>query len=206
MLLINPFNPLLVKKTVKPLLFTLIAIAFTFLSYSQLRLPLNNALASDIRRVIREYPHQFSNLQGDVVEENPQSTSYDCTFKVAGAESSSITRYSSNNRKVYSWQALMLTTDDFEVASKKFKALFQQFNQLGVKMDYGETFYLAGKYEPPVEEKKFNSAVFRFENPDRNTYRMKLEISMQYEMLEWNVRVLIYEHERDDDERGDIED
>ncbi len=45
-----------------------------------------------------------------------------------------------------------------------------------------------------------------FENPDRNTHRMKLEISMQYEMLEWKVRVLIYEHERDDDEQGDIED
>ena len=45
-----------------------------------------------------------------------------------------------------------------------------------------------------------------FENPDRNTYRMKLEISMQYELLEWKVRVLIYEHEKDDDEQGDIED
>ncbi len=206
MLLINPFNPLLVKKTVKPLLFTFIAIAFTFHSYSQLRLPLNNALASDIRKVIREYPHQFNSLQGPVVEENPQTTSYDCTFKVAGAESSSITKYSSNNRKVYSWQALMLTTDDFEAASKKFKALFHQFNQLGVKMDYGETFYLGGKYEPPVEEKKFNTVILRFENPDRNTHRMKLEISMQYELLEWKVRVLIYEHERDDDEQGDIED
>ena len=100
----------------------------------------------------------------------------------------------------------MLTTEDFEVAKKKFRALHSQFNQLGVKMDYGETFYLGGKYIAPVEEKRFHSVILRFENPDRNTHRMKLEISMQYELLEWKVRVLIYEHERDDNEPGDIED
>jgi hypothetical protein len=33
---------------------------------------------------------------------------------------------------------------------------------------------------------------------------MRLEISMLYELLEWNVRVMIYEHERDDDEQGEI--
>jgi hypothetical protein len=195
-----------VKKIVKPLLCTALSIALTLSSYSQLRLPLANALAIDIRKIIRDYPHQFGSLQGNIIEENPQAISYECTFKVTGAENSSITKYSSNKRKVYSWQALMLTTDDFEVAKKKFHALYSQFNQLGVKMDYGETFYLGGKYETPVEEKKFNSVIMMFENPDRNTHRMKLEISMQYEMLEWKVRVLIYEHERDDDEQGDIED
>ncbi len=194
------------KKIVKPLLFTVLSIALTLSSYSQLRLPLANALAIDIRKIIREYPHQFGNLQGNVIEENPQATSYECNLKVSGAETSSITKYSSNKRKVYSWQALMLTTDDFEAAKKKFRALHSQFNQLGVKMDYGETFYLGGKYKTPVEEKKFSSITMKFENPDRNTDRMRLEISMQYEMLEWKVRVLIYEHERDDDEQGDIED
>ena len=191
------------KKTVKSLLLIIVISTLAYSSYSQLRLPLANALASDIRKIIRDYPHQFNSLQGSIIEENPQTISYDCTFKVAGAESSSITRYSANNKKIYSWQALMLTTDDFETAKKKFRALYSQFNQLGVKMDYGETFYLGGKYEMPVEEKKFNSIIMMFENPDQNTYKMKLEISMQYELLEWKVRVIIYEHERDDDEQGE---
>ena len=192
------------KKTVKFLL-PLFVVSTLFHSVNaQLRLPLANALASDIRKVIRDYPHQFSSLQGPVIEENPQTTSYECTFKVAGAENSSITRYSASNKKVYSWQALMLTTDDFEKAKEKVHALYRQFNQLGVKMDYGETFYLGGKYVAPVEEKRFNVVTLMFENPDRNTYKMRLEISMQYELLEWNGRILIYEHERDDDEQGDV--
>ncbi len=191
------------KKTVKSLLLSFVICTLVSSSYSQLRLPLANALASDIRKIIRDYPHQFSSLQGNIIEENPQTISYDCTFKVTGAETSSITKYSANNKKIYSWQALMLTTDDFETAKKKFRALYSQFNQLGVKMEYGETFYLGGKYETPVEEKKFNTVTMMFENPDQNTYKMKLEISMQYELLEWKVRVIIYEHERDDDEQGD---
>lgn len=189
--------------TVKSLLLSIVISTLSLSSYSQLRLPLANALASDIRKIIRDYPHQFGNLQGNIIEENPQTVSYDCTFKVTGAETSTITKFSSNKRKIYSWQALMLTTDDFETAKKKFRALYSQFNQLGVKMDYGETFYLGGKYETPVEEKKFNSVILMFENPDQNTYKMKLEISMQYELLEWKVWVIIYEHERDDDEQGD---
>ena len=191
------------KKTVKSLLLIIVICTHVSSSYSQPRLPLTNALASDIRKIIRDYPHQFSNLQGNVIEENPQTVSYDCIFKVAGAESSSITKYSASNKKIYSWQALMMTTDDFETAKKKFRALYLQFNQLGVKMEYGETFYLGGKYETPVEEKKFNSVIMMFENPDQNTYKMKLEISMQYELLEWKIRVIIYEHQRDDDEQGD---
>ncbi len=194
----------LMKKTVKFLLLLFVVSTFTNSAFSQLRLPLANALASDIRKVIRDYPHQFSSLQGLVIEENPQTTSYECTLKVAGSQTSSITRYSASGKKIYSWQALMLTTDDFENAKEKVHALYRQFNQLGVKMDYGETFYLGGKYVVPVEEKKFNVVTLMFENPDRNTYKMRLEISMQYEMLEWNVRVLIYEHERDDDDQGEI--
>jgi hypothetical protein len=191
------------KRFVKFLLLGTAISAHSNQTHAQLRLPLANALAADIRTIIRDYPHQFSALQGDVIEENPQTVLYSCNFKVAGASNSSITKYSANNKKVYSWEALMLTTDDFDEAKKKFRALYLQFNQLGVKMDYGQTFYLGGKYEAPVEEKKFNSVILRFENPDQNTYKMRLEISMLYELLEWNVRVMIYEHERDDDEQGE---
>ena len=192
------------KKAVKFLLLTIAISTQVNNLKAQLRLPLANALAADMRTIIRDYPHQFSKLQGEVIEENPQTVLYHCNLKVAGARTTSITKYSANNRKVYSWEALMLTTDNFEEAKKKFRALYLQFNQLGVKMDYGETFYLGGRYEAPVEEKKFNTVVLRFENPDQNTHKMRLEISMLYEMLEWNVRVMIYEHERDDDEQGDI--
>jgi hypothetical protein len=203
-LLINPYNPLLVKKIVKPLVFAVISIVLQLPAKSQIRLPTSNPLGTDIRKVIREYPHQFSSLQGNIIQENPQTVDYECIFKVSGAESSSITKYSARNKMVYSWQALMLTTEDFEEAKKKFKSLYSIFNHLAVKMDYGDTFYLSGHYEEPVEEKSFSSSVLTFEKADKITHKMKLEVSLQYEMPEWKVRVIIYERDREDNEQGDI--
>src|SRR5690349_527817 len=110
------------KKAVKFLLLTIAISTQVNNLKAQLRLPLANALAADMRTIIRDYPHQFSKLQGEVIEENPQTVLYHCNFKVAGARTTSITRYSANNRKVYSWEALMLTTDNFEEAKKKFRA------------------------------------------------------------------------------------
>lgn len=191
------------KRIVKTLFFTGLFIALTVPSFSQIRIPGANPLSSDMKKVIREYPRHFESLQGNVLEENPQSVNYACNFKVSGAESATITRYSSKANDVFSWQATMLTTEDFAEAKKKFHSLFNALNNLGVKMDYGETFYLNGKYEAPTEEMKFTSVVMAFQNADRITQKMKLEISMQYEMLEWKVRVLIYEKEREDDEQGE---
>ena len=98
----------------------------------------------------------------------------------------------------------MLTTDDFEEAKKKYRTLFTRLNHLPVKMDYGVTFYLKGKYAEPVEEKNFSSSVLTFELADRITSKMRLEVSMQYELMEWKVRLLIYEREREDTESGDL--
>lgn len=201
--LINPNNPLLVKRIVKSLFFTGLSFALVFPATSQVRFPGTSPLSSDMKKVIRDYPHHFASLQGAVIEENPQSVNYACNFQVDGAESSSITRYSSKDNDVFSWQALMLTTEDFETARKKFRSLFNSLNNLSVKMDYGDTFYLTGKYDSPVEEKKFTSVILTFEKADRIIQKMKLEISLQYEMLEWKVRVLIYEKDREDDEQGE---
>jgi len=180
-----------------------LSMALSVPSYSQIRIPGADPLSADMKKIIREYPHHFQRMLGNVIEENPQSVNYSCSFEVNGAESSSITRYSSKANDVFSWQALMLTTEDFEAAKRKFRSLFNSLNNLAVKMDYGETFYLNGNYVSPTEEKKFASIPMAFEKADRITQRMKLEISLQYEMLEWKVRVLIYEKDREDDEQGE---
>lgn len=191
------------KRIVKTLFFTGLSLALFIPSNSQVRFPGTDQLSIDMKKVIRDYPRHFASMLGAVVEENPQSVSYHCSFKVRGAESCVITRYSSKANDVFSWQALMLTTEDFDEAKKKFRSLFNSLNNLAVKMDYGETFYLNGRYKAPSEDMKFASVVMAFQNPDQITHKMKLEISLQYEMMEWKVRLLIYEREREDDEQGE---
>jgi alpha-N-acetylglucosamine transferase len=138
---------------------------------------------------------------GEMVAEHTQSTDYQCNFNVNGAEESIITRYSAK-KEVCSWQALMLTTDNFEKAKQKFKSLYSQLNNLSVNTGKAN-FRLKGVYESPEEKKKFTSVLFSFEPANESFKKLKVEISMQYiEPMEWKVKVLVYDRERDDVERG----
>jgi len=126
------------KKSVKTLAFITIAAFLSITTAAQLKLPVVNGIGPDIKKVIQDYPNQFSNIKGEVINQNPQSTDYACNVKVNGAEEVSITQYSANKKyPITSWQAVMLTTDDFEDAKKKFKSLFNQLNNLSAKMEKG---------------------------------------------------------------------
>ena len=201
-LVISHQNPELMKKSVKTL--ALLTISFLLFNFSnaQLKLPGVNGIGSDIKKVIEDYPDRFANLLGELIVQNPQSTDYQCNFKVNGAEETTITRYSSKNDNVYSWQSLMLTTESFEKAKQKFKTLYNQLNNLEVNPVGSGSFHLKGTYENPAEEKKFASVLFSLKSADEAFKKLKVEISLQYELMEWKVNVLVYDREREDNERG----
>ncbi|RYY59709.1 MAG: hypothetical protein EOO05_12430 [Chitinophagaceae bacterium] len=191
------------KKIVKSLCITGFSLVLVLSAKAQLQLP-GNALGHDLKKVIRDYPNQFSHLQGDVLQEKTQATDYELNFHIDGAESSIITKYSAKGRPVVSCEALLLTTEDFEEACRKYRSVYALFNHMAVKMDNGVTFYLKGDFQKPVEERKFSSSVLAFEKADAYVSKMKVEVSLQYEYMEWKVRFRIYEREREDSERGDM--
>jgi len=190
------------KKSVKTLALLTTSILFFNFSNAQLKLPAINGIGGDIKKVIEDYPSRFAHLSGEVIVRNPQSTDYQCNFNVSGAEKTTITRYTSKKEDICSWQSLMLTTESFEKAKQKFKTLFNQLNNLVVDPDRAKSFHLKGIYETPVEEKNFTSVLFHFSPDDEAVKKIKVEISMQYELMEWKIRVLVYDREREDNEKG----
>ncbi|MBL7738379.1 MAG: hypothetical protein JNK14_04115 [Chitinophagaceae bacterium] len=158
-----------------------------------------NSISTDLKKVIDDYPSHFSHIAGDLIMQNPQSTDYRCNFQVSGAEECTITRYSGKKGQVSSWQALMLTTDDFEEAKKRFKSLYGQINNLSVR-----AIQLKGVYETPVEEKKFTSVIFSFDTADESLKKLKIELIMEAEQMDWKIKLVVYDRDRDDDERGEI--
>ncbi len=176
---------------------------FALTSSAQLKLPaINHSFTADIKAIIKEYPGKFAAITGAIIQENPQTIEYASTQKLGGAEFSSITQYASGSKKKYSWQATMLTTEEYEEAAKKYKNLYSLLNNMAVKMKTGVTFYLKGRYTPPTDEKKFSSSFLTFEKPDEPLRKMLLEVSLQYLFPEWKLSLRIYEKEREDDERG----
>jgi hypothetical protein len=192
------------KKSVKSLVVVTSFLLVSFSTVAQLKLPVISGVAADVKKVIEDYPHRFIHLMGEVIAENPQSTDYQCNFKVNGAEESFITRYSAK-KEVCSWEALMLTTEDFNKAKQKFKNLFNQLNNLSVDIGGIKNFHLRGQYEAPVEENKFTAVLFSIDPAADKSAKLKVEIIMQYQApMDWKIKVLIYDREREDDERGKL--
>jgi hypothetical protein len=184
----------------------LAATAFLFLclnSQAQIRAPFtNNDLRNNLSKILSDYAMGFSSLKGDTISVNPQSIEFATKLDFKGCEENSITQYDAKN-KIYSWQGLLLTSEDFEEASKKYKWIFNQLKVMTVKVqDY--SFTLSGDYDAPDESKKFFSSIFKLTPNASNMPRLKIEASMRFEFPEWKVSLLVYEREREDNEQGDI--
>ncbi len=202
---INPLNPVQMKKTVKTLVLITILSAFSFTLTAQLKLPVANGFTADMKKVIEDYPSRFIHLMGEVKVQHEQSTEYQCNLKINGAEEASIIRYSSKRDGVVSWEAVMITTDDFEDAKKKYKNYFNQLNNLGVTLGK-DHFKLKGVFENPSDENKFNSVLFAIEPSAPDMKKVKVELTLQYKApMDWQVKVLVYDKEREDGEQGRVE-
>lgn len=186
------------KKSVKSLVLITIAVLFFNNSKAQIKLPVLKVVTGDVKRVIEDHPNHFANLKGEMISQTTQTTDYACTFNANGAEETTITQYSSK-KEVYSWQALMLTTESFDKAKQKFRSLFTQLNNLSVKSG-DQSYKFKGDYEQPDEKKKFTSVILSAGADSK----LKIEVSIQaYEPMDWKVKIIIYDKEREDDEKGD---
>jgi hypothetical protein len=170
---------------------------------AQVKFPVtNNDLRNNLSRIISDYANGFTALKGDTIEVNPQTIEFASRLDFEGAEQNSIVEYRSL-KPVYSWKAVLMTTEDFEEASKKYTWLYNQLKVMTVNVqDY--SFTLDGGYQAPDESRKFSSSIFKLTPNAANIPRLKIEATMQYDFPEWKINLLIYEREREDAERGDI--
>jgi hypothetical protein len=172
---------------------------------AQLKIPLPGPIRSDIQKVVEDYPSGFSDSRKHVVAENPQTIEYATRWKPTGAEEASVVKYSSGKRAIYTWQATMLSTENFDEAVKKYKNIYSQLKGMNVKYVV-DMYTLEGKYAAPDETKKFTVSTFSVADAPQQLKKLKVEVAMQYEFPEWKVKLLVYDKEKEDNERGDIND
>lgn len=183
-----------------------LVVTWCFQANAQLKVPVtNNDLRNNLQKVIADFPNELNTLKGEVLMENPQTIEYQSLLQFKTAEQNSITKYVSTN-PVYSWQALVLTTESFEEAAKKYKWLYNQLKVMTINMKGGYSFSLSGNYGTPDESKVFSVSTFQLTPAATNLPRLKIEVTMQYYFPEWKVNLLVFQKEREDIERGDIND
>lgn len=166
---------------------------------AQVRLLPASSLQSGLQKIVADFPLQFAGIRGELVDRNPQSTEYRSKLSVSGAEQCSVIAYSSDEKPVYSWQALMYRSEDFEEAAKKYKWLYQQVK--GANIYYVRDQYtLRGDYQEADESRGFAVSTLSPVRPPVAYQKLRVDVSLQFEFPEWKVQLSVYEKEREDEE------
>lgn len=168
---------------------------------AQIKLPGTNSFRSEFQKVIEDFTHNFSSIRGELMVKNPQTIEYVSRVVPSGTQDPFITEYSSGGKGVYTWQATIIKTESFSEAEKKYKWLFGQLKGMNVKYIVDQ-YTLRGKYEAPAETKKFATSELALANPPEALKKLKIEVAMQFEFPEWKVALLVYEKEKQDDEKA----
>jgi len=183
----------------KPLTATLAFILSITLSAQVV--PIKDSLQTDIAKVISDFPNGFRNISGDQVVENPQTIEFDSRVLLKDAVKCRVIKYSSNVKEVYSWEAEMVKTDDFEEASKKFRSIYNSLQHLSVNIN-GTNAVFKGEFIKPTESIKFTTIVFDAGDKTPELKKLKVALLLETEMLDWVIRIQVYEKEREDKDRG----
>jgi len=185
----------------KPLTATFALILFIFSAPAQI-IPVKNSLQTDIAKVISDYPNGFKNISGEQLIENPQTTEFESRVEIKDAKCRVI-KYSSTTKKIFSWEAEMLKTEDFEEASKKFRSFYNSLQHLSVNIN-GANAVFKGEYIKPSESIKFTTIVFDADDKNEELKSLKIALVLETDMLDWVIKIQVYEKERDDRDRGPI--
>lgn len=170
---------------------------------AQNRLPvfkIPKSVKPDIEKVVSDYYGHFYSLKGDKIDETAQTIEYKSKLVPQGALESKITQLK-NQVNVYSWQAVMLTTIEFEKAAEKYKELFHQL-QGSIFIAYaGKQFKLKGEYDSPDDSRSFASSILSPDVENKAARRLKIEVAINYLLPDWSVKILVYEKDADEDIR-----
>ena len=184
----------------KPLTATFIFLLSIFCLSAQV-IPVKNALQTDVAKVLSDYPNGFKNIIGEQIIENPQSIEFESLVTVKDAIKCKMVKYSSNIKEIYSWEAEMIKTDDFEAAAKKFRTIYNSLQHLSVNINGSPTVF-KGDYIKPSEAIKFTTVVLDPGEKTPELKKLKIALTLEAEMLEWVIKIQVYEKEREDKDKG----
>ncbi|MEO5501063.1 MAG: hypothetical protein ABIR31_06425 [Ginsengibacter sp.] len=156
---------------------------------------------SQVQQLIHAYFQHFDGIKGDTLSQSNGSIIY-ASKMLPGALESSITQYGHGNN--YSFQATLLRTEDFNKGVELYKKYYQQLNGMPVILDDKSTVKLSGLFDIPEEARSFASSILELQKVNKGLQMLKVEVAINYAFPEWNVKLLIYEKQADEDMRPTI--
>ena len=180
-----------------------VVIIFTTLSLSaQIKLAAlkpSPSVKPDIEKVARDYFQDFNNIKGDTLLQTAGTIEFESKIIPAGSLEATITKYSDPNS--YSWQAVMLQTEDFKEAVSKYKQYYRQLNGANLTFYDRTSSKLTGPYDAPDEDRDFASSILELDSKKHDLQLFKVEVALNYSFPQWTVKIMVYEKIADENMR-----
>jgi hypothetical protein len=183
----------------RPMALLIGATLFATSSQAQLKLPGTSVFRTEMQQVVADFPHDFAAIRGRAIDQSPQTVEYASNVIPAGTSECSITRYSSAGKAVYSWQTVLLRTEEYAEAAKKYKWTYQQVKGMNVRYVVDQ-YTLDGHYDMPDEGRSFAVSDLTVPSPPEQLRKLRIRVQLQLEGNEWKVTLQVFEKEREDRE------
>ena len=161
---------------------------------AQFRLPVvktPNEISPVLEKVITDFPNDFSNIKGDLLEEQPSIINYACLLNIKGMQPGIISQYGYAAEHAFSWNNVLLETSSFDEAKAKFKQFYANIKKTEASIEKLE-IRLNADYVEPEAFKTFNTIRFKLETMQDLVKDVTVELNMEYEMDEWKITVSVF--------------
>jgi hypothetical protein len=162
-----------------------------------------SSVTPDIVRAAGDYYDHFFYIKGEKISETESTIEYKSKILPQGAVECTIMQIKSL-LNVYSWQAIMMNTDNYDNAVAKYKQIYRQLNGANFAMNDGKTCKIRGSFDAPDINRAFASSILEPDVKETYLQRLKIEIALSYNMPDWAVKIMIYEKESDEDIRPTV--
>ena len=159
-----------------------------------LNLKIANEISPVLSKVIHDYPNYFNNIKGDILENDPQITNYTCLLNIKDMEPGIITQYGREAEHQYSWSNVLLQTEDYNEAKRKFRLFYADIKKTSALIR-NTLVKLNADYIEPDENKNFCNILFKVQPNVDDIKNLIVDLNMQYEMSEWKITVSLYNKE-----------
>jgi len=154
---------------------------------------------SVIDAVLRDFPNSLRNITGELVLAQGEFENYASMLALPESQHCLITRWHSTQDTTVSWQATMLTTDDFGKADHAYRDLYRKLQQCYIQLVDGTIVYLKGSWEPAKEGASFTTSTLRLTVDDQRYREVRVELELVYQLAEWGVNINIFSKKPDDE-------
>ncbi len=157
----------------------------------------NEAFSAALSTIVLDYKNNFINVQSKELAGQAAVNTFVSAVCLPAATHCYIVRYTSEEDKTASWQALMYTGDNYNAAVRMYKNTFRDIKATLVAGIDKTPDAFTGKLETPDESLRFTVSALRLKTDDAAYNNFEVSVELTSTPGGWEVNVNLYKKKPD---------